>query len=311
MRNVESYKPNKKVARKLPRGFNSAKKAEKTAKFNIKNDPKIVVKGLIYASTTVVLLFLIIFSAYKIVRWQAESDITNETIAKLQQDTTITTLNEQEINNGATEKKDSDIELSPSDYRYLASSLIDADLTGLKQTNANTRGWIYVPGTNINYPFVQTNNNDFYLTHTFDGHWSDAGWVFLDYRNTPTLSDRNQIIYAHGRVDGSMFGSLQNVLGEEWQSNLDNHVVKITTEKNSSLWRVFSVYRIPKTNDYITTTFNNDSVFTDFLKMIKDRSIYDFNTSVHPQDKVLTLSTCIGTNDRAVLHAKLIKVIEK
>ena len=149
------------------------------------------------------------------------------------------------------------------------------------------------------------------MTHTFDGHWSDAGWVFLDYRNTPTLSDRNQIIYAHGRVDGSMFGSLQNVLGEEWQSNLDNHVVKITTEKNSSLWRVFSVYRIPKTNDYITTTFNNDSVFADFLKMIKDRSIYDFNTSVHPQDKVLTLSTCIGTNDRAVLHAKLIKVVEK
>lgn len=306
MQSVESYKPDKKVARKSPRGFLSLKKAKKKdVSFSIKNDPKVIVKGLIYAGTTAVLVFLILFSAYKIIRWQAESDITNETIAKLQEETNITTIDDK------TSDVDNSIELSPSDYRYLSFNLIDADLNDLKKTNQGTRGWIYVPGTNINYPFVQTNNNDFYLTHTFDGHWSDAGWVFLDYRNTPTLSDRNQIIYAHGRVDGSMFGSLQNVLNPDWQNNLDNHVVKITTEKNSSLWRVFSVYRIPKTNDYITTIFNNDTHFLEFANMVKSRSVYDFNTNITEKDRIITLSTCIGTNDRVVLHAKLIKLVEK
>lgn len=266
-----------------------------------------IIKGIIYAGTTALLLFLILFSAYKIIRWQAESDITNETIARLQEETPITTIDEDTRTNSV----DDSIESSPSDYRYLSFNLIDANLDNLKQTNQNTRGWIYVPGTNINYPYVQTNNNDFYLTHTFDGHWSDAGWVFLDYRNNATLTDRNQIIYAHGRIDGSMFGSLQNVLSPEWQNNLDNHVVKITTESNSSLWRVFSVYRIPKTNDYITTTFNNDTHFTEFINMVKGRSIYDFNTNVNEKDRIITLSTCIGQNDRVVLHAKLIKLVEK
>lgn len=308
MQNVKSYKPDKKVARQAPRGFlGLTKTKKKTNDFSIKSDPKVVVKSLFYAGTTALLIFAILFSAYKIIRWQAESDITNETIAKLQDQTTITTIDE----NTNVSKVDDSIELSPSDYRYLAFNLIDADLDDLKETNQNTRGWIYVPGTNINYPFVQTNNNDFYLTHTFDGHWSDAGWVFLDYRNTATLSDRNQIIYAHGRVDGSMFGSLQNVLTEEWQSNPDNHVVKITTEKNSSLWRVFSVYRIPKTNDYMTTTFNNDTHFLEFANEMKDRSAFNFNTNITEKDRILTLSTCIGTNDRAVLHAKLIKLVEK
>lgn len=309
MRNVESYKPDKKVARNTPRGFLGLTRTKKKAStFSIKNDPKVITKGLIYAGTTALLIFLIIFSAYKIIRWQAESDITNETIAKLQEETVITTIDED---TNKTSTVDDSIELSPSDYRYLSFNLIDADLNNLKQTNQNTRGWIYVPGTNINYPFVQTNNNDFYLTHTFDGHWSDAGWVFLDYRNTATLTDRNQIIYAHGRIDGSMFGSLQNVLSPEWQSNPDNHVVKITTEKNSSLWRVFSVYRIPKTNDYITTIFNNDTHFMEFANMVKSRSAFDFNTSINEKDKIITLSTCIGQNDRVVLHAKLIKLVEK
>ena len=313
LRNVESYKPEKKVARGNSRGFNGVKKTKVDKQFDIKSDPHVVARGLVYAGVTTLLLFLILFSGYKIIRWKAESDITNETIAQLQADTTIVSINETDKDNKVKydEATDDSITLSSSDYRYLAFNLIDAGLDNLKATNANTRGWIYVPGTNINYPFVQTNNNDFYLNHTFDGHWSDAGWVFLDYRNTPTLSDRNQIIYAHGRVDGSMFGSLQNVLGEDWQSNPDNHVVKITTSTNSSLWRVFSVYRIPKTNDYITTNFNNDTHFMEFADMIKKRSAYDFNTEVGPRDKILTLSTCIGTNDRAVLHAKLIKLVEK
>ncbi len=252
--------------------------------------------------STIALVGLVVFSAYKIIRWQAESDVTNQTIAKLQSETEVKTI--------SSTPTISEVR-TPENQRYLDMDLIDVDLSPLKQTNPNTIGWINVPGTSINYPYVQAADNDFYLYHTFDGHWSDAGWVFLDYRNNKSLTDKNQIIYAHGRIDGSMFGSLQNVLSEDWFSNEDNRIVKIATDQNSTLWQVFSVYRIPKTNDYITTNFSDPSEFKSFIKMIQDRSQFNFKTPVEDTDRILTLSTCIGTNDRAVLHAKLIKLVEK
>lgn len=306
MRNIESYRPEKKVARgKSSRNFSHVSKDDDDnirKNFDIKHNPKIIRRAIFYFLTTIVLVGAIIFSAYKIIRWKAESDITNDTIATIQKETKITTI----------ENPEKAIEIKQADnQRYLDMDLIDVDFSGLKQTNSNTVGWINVPGTSINYPYVQTDNNDFYLHHTFDGHWSDAGWVFLDYRNSPNLTGKNQIIYAHGRVDGSMFGSLQNVLTKEWQDNLDNHVVKIATETRSTLWQVFSTYQIHVTNDYIKTSFNTNQEFTDFISMIKGRSNYDYKTEVTTDDNILTLSTCIGTTERAVLHAKLIKTIEK
>lgn len=308
MRNIESYRPEKKVARgKSSRNFSHVVKNdddddENRKNFDIKHNPKIIRRAISYTLTTVVLVGAIIFSTYQIIRWKAESDITNETIATIQKETIVTEIKNPEK---AVEIK------KPDNQRYLDMDLITVDFSNLKQQNNNTTGWINVPGTSINYPYVQTDNNDFYLRHTFDGHWSDAGWVFLDYRNSSKLNDDNQIIYAHGRVDGSMFGSLQNVLSKEWQDNLDNHVVKIATETNSSLWQVFSVYRIGATNDYLTTNFSDEKSFSDFLAMLKNRSAYDFKTDITVQDKIITLSTCIGTNERAVLHAKLIKTVEK
>ncbi len=301
MRNIESYKPEKKVARELPRGFRRPKKSSERH-LHIKDDPKVVIRAIYYTVSTIALVGLVVFSAYKIIRWQAESDVTNQTIAKLQSETEVKTISKTPT---VSEVK------TPENQRYLDMDLIDVDLSPLRQTNPNTIGWINVPGTSINYPYVQAADNDFYLYHTFDGHWSDAGWVFLDYRNDKSLTDKNQIIYAHGRIDGSMFGSLQNVLDESWFNNEDNRVVKISNDETSTLWQVFSVYRIPKTNDYITTNFSDPSEFKGFIKMIQDRSLFNFKTPVEDTDRILTLSTCIGTNDRAVLHAKLIKLIEK
>ena len=72
---------------------------------------------------------------------------------------------------------------------------------------------------------------------------------------------------------------------------------------------VFIAYQ--KTNDYITTEFGNDASFVAYLNTIKTRSAYDFQTDVVAGDRIITLSTCIGLNDRVVLHAKLIKLATK
>lgn len=70
---------------------------------------------------------------------------------------------------------------------------------------------------------------------------------------------------------------------------------------------MFSVYLIPTTSDYIQVNFSSDEEFTNWTKMLIDRSSYNFNTSVSESDIVLTLSTCYNDNEKVVLHAKLIK----
>ena len=192
-------------------------------------------------------------------------------------------------------------------WDYIKMNLISVDFNKLKQINPSTIGWIQISGTNINYPFVQANDNKYYLTHTFNKSYNSAGWVFLDYRNNKNKLDKNNIIYAYGRIDKTMFGSLKNVLSSDWQNNSNNHIVKISTEKDNTLWQVFSVYHIPTTSDYIQITFNSNEDFKKWASMLINRSVYDFNTNVNESDKILTLSTCYNNEEKVVLHAKLIK----
>ncbi len=193
-------------------------------------------------------------------------------------------------------------------WDYINMNLINVDFNSLKETNDQVKGWIQVNGTNINYPFVQASDNKYYLTHSFNKSYNLAGWVFLDYRNDLSQLNKNTIIYAHGRIDKTMFGSLKNILTNGFLNDPNNFVVKLSTEYENTLWQVFSVYRIPLTSDYLKTTFVNDKQFLDFTKMLTDRSAHDFGTTVNETDQILTLSTCYNDDgERVVLHAKLIK----
>ena len=189
--------------------------------------------------------------------------------------------------------------------------LINVDLSDLKNINSDTVGYIKVNNTNINYPVVQTTDNSFYLSHTFDKSENKAGWVFMDYRNHSDYFDANTVLYAHGRLDNTMFGSLRKVIKEEWYTNVDNHIIQYSNDYYSTMWQVFSIYRVKETNDYIKVGFNNDNDYQEFINLIKNRSIYDFNTEVSTSDKILTLSSCYNDVDRMVLHAKLVKIVEK
>lgn len=192
-------------------------------------------------------------------------------------------------------------------WDYIQLNLIDVDFEELKKTNKSTKGWLYVGGTNINYPFVQHKDNKFYLNHSFDKKYNTAGWVFADYRNKLDGTDKNIILYAHGRLDNSMFGSLRNIVKNDWYNNTDNHIIKTSTETENTLWQVFSVYKIKTTNDYIQTEFYSDDEYLAFLQKLLNRSKFNFNTSVSATDQILTLSTCYDDDYKVVLHAKMIK----
>lgn len=264
-------------------------------------------KIILYAF--ILLCFMILsYSIYNIVKWKLDSNNTNKQIEEVQETVRV----EEVTDNENTEIIEPEKEIPKSNpyWDYIKMNMIDINFNELKNINNDVKGWIKVNATNINYPFVQSNNNKYYLTHSFDKSWNSAGWLFLDYRNNYT-NNKNTIIYAHGRNDQTMFGSLRTVLTKNWLSNTNNYVIKISTEKENSLWQIFSTYHIPTTSDYLQTNFESDIEYQEFLDMIKNRSSYNFNTSVNSNDNILTLSTCYNNSDKMVVHAKLIKKEQK
>lgn len=256
----------------------------------------------------IIIVFFItfLFSLYILVNWNKDNQNTANVVKDIDLDDTITQVdNKNTININEPKDKESDY------WYYIKIPLIQVKFDELIKKNSDTVGWINVNQTNINYPFVQTNDNDYYLNHSYDKTKNNAGWVFLDFRNHKNLSDRNNVLYAHSRLDKTMFGSLSNVLKKSWYANKDNHVIRISTPSGDSLWQIFSVYVIKEETYYITTSFIDDEEYQKFLDTIKKRSKYNFNTSLNTDDKILTLSTCYSDTQRTVVHAKLIKMSKK
>ena len=265
---------------------------------------KIKWKNIILILIIITCIITLLISIFNIIKWKIDSNKTNYEITNIQENINVEEIQDTEN----TEIIEPVIEVPKENpyWDYINMNMINVDFNGLKRTNPDVVGWLKVNGTNINYPFVQSSDNDYYLTHSFNKSYNGAGWVFLDYRNNGT-NNKNTIIYAHGRSNKTMFGTLKNVLNNGWLNNTNNYVIKISTETENSLWQIFSVYRIPTTSDYLQTNFNDETEYQNFLDMIKDRSIHNFNTNVASTDNILTLSTCYNNSDKMVVHAKLIK----
>lgn len=177
----------------------------------------------------------------------------------------------------------------------------------LKQKNSDTVAWLKVENTNIEFPIVQANNNSYYLTHNFDKKYNVAGWIFADYKNKLDGTDRNIVVYGHNMRDNSMFGSLKDVITEEWYNNEENKYITFVTENDYQTYQVFSVYQIQTEDYYIQTEFKSNE-FQEFIDTITKRSKKDFGINVSKEDTILTLSTCANNNKyRVVLHSVRVK----
>ena len=269
---------------------------------------KIKWKNVLLISFMFFCVSLLIISINEGISWYKDNKNISNQVDNLLEKTNITIIPDG-INTEIINQSNID-EFDPY-WDYIKMNLINVDFSELINENKDTVGWIQVNGTNINYPIVQTNNNDYYLTHAFDKSWNDAGWVFMDYRNDNVTFGKNTILYAHSRLDKTMFGSLKNILKSGWLDNKDNYVIKLSTPYENTMWQVFSVYHIPTTSDYLKVTFTNDDEYSEFLNLILNRTAYNFGTSVSTSDKILTLSTCYANDEKLVVHAKLIKREER
>lgn len=186
--------------------------------------------------------------------------------------------------------------------------IAEYDFDKLKEINTDIVGYIEVDNTNISYPVVKSSDNSYYLNHSYKKEKNNIGSIFLDYRNDLDNLSKNNIIYGHGRLDNTMFGSLNNLLDSSNLDSKESYYITLSTPKSIMTFKIFSVYTIPKEGYYIKTYFSSNKYFKEFLETIMKRSIYNFNTDVNTNDKILTLSTCKDNfGKRVVVHAKLLK----
>ena len=262
-----------------------------------------IVIGLI----AIVSFITMVISIKNIIEWKIDNNKTKKQLDDIQEKTEV--VEKQDDENTEIIEQVEEIPKSNPYWDYIYMPLIDVDFNELKALNSDTVGWIKVEGTIINYPFVQSKDNNYYLRRSYDKTYNTGGWIFLDYRNKINNLGKNNIIYGHDRKDDSMFGSLSNVYTKSWQNNKNNHIIKISTPTENTMWQIFSIYHLPATSDYIKTDFKSDEDFQNFINLISSRTMFNFGTKATVNDKILTLSTCYGSagKERTVVHAKLIK----
>lgn len=250
--------------------------------------------------------YCMIFTVFYNVLYKDNSNVVSN--SRFIQEQIVSKEEEQPISDGSVE--DNRMEPSSDDIsmfrKYSKFSLDEVNIQGLKSINSDTVSWISVDGTNINYPVVQTTDNDFYLNHTFDKSFRMTGWTFMDYRNSSDMSDDNTIFYGHNLLNDTSFGSIAKIFSNSWLNNSDKSIVVIT-ENKKLVYRIFSAYYTDPNTDYLVTNFYFDKDKEAFINKIKEASIVSLDSSdVNADSRIITLSTCTDDNKgRKVVHAVL------
>lgn len=185
-------------------------------------------------------------------------------------------------------------------------SPVTVDFSALQKDYPDIRGWLYAPGTEINYPVVQGKDNDFYLHRLMDGADNAGGTLFMDYRNSADFSSKHTLIYGHHMKDGSMFAALVNYAD---QAYYDEHPYLFlnTPNGNYRLDAVAGFVTLDDSRAYVMD-FKSRAEFEEWYELMSSFSDFTSDVSFGPDDLIVTLSTCTYDYDNAryVLMTKLV-----
>lgn len=185
------------------------------------------------------------------------------------------------------------------------------ELVELYGVNEDLFGWIYIEGTEIDYPIVQASDNKYYLSHNFYKDEDTAGTLFADYRNAG-VSDTNIIIYGHNMRTGKMFGTLDKY--EDYGFYQQHQTISLETLYEKHTYKIIAVCkgRVAYSDEegFRYYNFINASTNTEleaFWKNIMEHSLYDVTHEFNETDNYLTLSTCNSFTENGRLYIVAVK----
>ncbi len=179
----------------------------------------------------------------------------------------------------------------------------------LLSINTDIIGWLEMEAVDISYPIVQSDDNDYYLHRTFRKQDNFAGSIFLDYLNSPTFSNRNNIVYGHNMKNGSMFGILKQYQDQEKYDK--SKYFWIYTPTRIYKYEIFSASVVGTYSDSYQIAFSDRDDFKEFLDQAKMQSMIKTTARVSYNDTVVTLSTCTGDSaTRFIVQGKRVRTYE-
>ena len=194
---------------------------------------------------------------------------------------------------------------SPADSTYKVSKeekdYLSKRFSDLTKTNNETVAYVYAPGTKLDEPVVQTNDNETYLDKTFEGkHVPLLGAVFMDMDNKKDFHDRLTWLFGHARGskvdDHRMFKDVNYFDKQEY---MDKHkYVVIETPERKYYYEVAFLTIVPETTSFYRLDFESDEDFLNQLTNVKkDATTKNDSVQLKATDKYLVLSTCREEDD--------------
>lgn len=184
----------------------------------------------------------------------------------------------------------------------------------LYSLNKRLIGWVKIDDTYIDYPVLQTVNNDYYLNHNFDQEEDKNGSIFLDKDCSIYPRSTNLILYGHHMRSGRMFGQLNKYSSEKFYK--EHKYIQFDTIYEKDTYEVMYVFRSKIYEEseivfkyYQFTDAVSETEFESNMMQMADMSLYDTGVSAEYGDELLTLSTCdyYTSDGRFVVVAKKIR----
>lgn len=184
----------------------------------------------------------------------------------------------------------------------------------LYEKNKKLIGWLKIDDTIIDYPVMQTSNNEYYLDHNYNQEYDKNGSLFLDCDCSIYPRSTNLIIYGHHMKSGQMFGQLQKYAKESYAEK--HSVIQFDSIYEKATYQVMYVFYSQVYNEddlvfkyYQFINANSEEEFDSYMKEMEEMSLYDTGVTASYGDSLLTLSTCdhSQTDGRFVVVAKRIQ----
>lgn len=167
----------------------------------------------------------------------------------------------------------------------------------LHEKNQKLIGWIKIDDTMIDYPVMQTANNEYYLDHNFNQEEDRNGCIFMDYQCDVVKGCDNMILYGHHMQSGKMFGSLNKYSSESYYK--EHSRIQFDTIYEKGQYEIMYVFRSKVYSEeevtfkyYQFINAGSEQEFNSYMNEMAALSIYDTEVTAAYGDKLLTLSTC-------------------
>jgi len=181
---------------------------------------------------------------------------------------------------------------------------IPIDFESLQAEYPDIYAWIRIPDTKVDYPIVQSaNNQEYYLNHTIEGDEGLPGSIYTQNLNKKNFSDKNTVIYGHNMKNGTMFGGLHQYMDASYMRA--HPIIFIYTSKHIYQYQVFAAVTYDNRHILQSYDFNDDVQYQEYLDSLYDvrnlKTYIDTDVNVTTKNRIITLSTCNGNSEQRFL----------